>query len=46
MQLTVDSEQLPVGWKVKKLDELCEIARGGSPRPIKQFLTNNSDGVN
>jgi type I restriction enzyme S subunit len=46
MQLTVDSGQLPVGWKVITLDELCEIARGGSPRPIKQFLTNDLDGVN
>ena len=35
MQLTVDSQQLPVDWKIKTLDELCEIARGGSPRPIK-----------
>ncbi len=24
MQLTVDSGQLPVGWKIKYLDELCE----------------------
>lgn len=46
MQLIVDSEQLPVDWKVKTLDELCEIARGGSPRPIKQFLTNDPDGIN
>ena len=35
-----------VGWKTKTLDELCKIARGGSPRPIKQFLTDASDGVN
>lgn len=46
MQLTVDSGQLPENWKVKTLDELCKIARGGSPRPIKQFLTNDPDGVN
>ncbi len=24
MQLTVDSEQLPVGWEIKYLDKLCE----------------------
>jgi len=41
-----DAEELPAGWEVKALDELCEIARGGSPRPIRQFLTDNSDGVN
>ena len=46
MQLIVNSGQLPVGWEIKKLDELCEIARGGSPRPIKQFITNDPDGVN
>ncbi|MFC1734783.1 restriction endonuclease subunit S [Candidatus Hydrogenedentota bacterium] len=33
-------------WEMKTLDELCEIARGGSPRPIKQFLTDAPDGVN
>ena len=25
---------------------VCEIARGGSPRPIKQFLTDSIDGIN
>lgn len=44
--MTVDSGQLPVNWKIKTLDELCDIARGGSPRPINQFLTNEPDGVN
>ena len=38
--------ELPKGWAWTKLGELCEIARGGSPRPIKQFLTNDPDGVN
>ncbi|WP_341325847.1 restriction endonuclease subunit S [Methylotuvimicrobium sp. KM2] len=33
-------------WEVKKLDELCDIARGGSPRPIKEFLTDEPEGVN
>jgi len=33
-------------WPVKTLDELCNIARGGSPRPIKEFLTDAPDGVN
>ncbi len=34
------------GWPERRLGEVCEIARGGSPRPIKAFLTNASDGVN
>jgi len=42
----MDNFQLPEGWMIKTLDEVCEIARGGSPRPIKQFLTEAEDGVN
>lgn len=34
------------GWVKKKLGEICVIERGGSPRPIKDFITNNSDGLN
>lgn len=38
---------LDVGdWPQRRLGEVCEIARGGSPRPIKAFLTDASDGVN
>ena len=33
-------------WEMVKLGDVCEIARGGSPRPIDKFITNNSDGVN
>jgi type I restriction enzyme S subunit len=29
-----------------KLGEICEMGRGGSPRPIKSFLTTASNGVN
>ncbi|MCX7749203.1 MAG: restriction endonuclease subunit S [Clostridia bacterium] len=28
----------PMGWEVKQLGELCNISRGGSPRPIEQYL--------
>jgi len=34
------------GWEVKKLGEICEIERGGSPRPIDSFLTDAPDGIN
>lgn len=34
------------GWEHKPLGSICSIARGGSPRPIQQFLTDASDGVN
>ena len=26
--------ELPKGWEVRKLGELCEVVRGGSPRPM------------
>jgi type I restriction enzyme S subunit len=37
---------LPENWTISTLGECCFIARGGSPRPIKAFLTNAEDGVN
>jgi len=33
-------------WEVKKLGEVCIIERGGSPRPISAFITNEDNGVN
>lgn len=33
-------------WKWIRLGLICTIARGGSPRPIKEYLTKESDGVN
>ena len=33
-------------WEIKKLGEVLSIERGGSPRPIKKYLTNSSDGIN
>lgn len=36
----------PKGWPKKSLSELFSIARGGSPRPIDDFITDAEDGVN
>jgi type I restriction enzyme S subunit len=33
-------------WVQIRLGDACSIARGGSPRPIKDFLTSEPDGVN
>jgi calcineurin-like phosphoesterase family protein len=33
-------------WTYKKLGEVCEVERGGSPRPIQQYITDSEDGVN
>ena len=37
---------IPDSWEWVRLGSICEIARGGSPRPIKQYLTDAPDGVN
>ena len=34
------------GWEEKKLGEVCRIERGGSPRPIKAFITDDPNGLN
>jgi type I restriction enzyme S subunit len=34
------------GWKTTTLGEIFEIARGGSPRPIDDYITDDPDGVN
>ena len=33
-------------WEMVELGEVCEIARGGSPRPIQKYITKNKDGIN
>jgi type I restriction enzyme S subunit len=33
-------------WEEKKLGEILNIARGGSPRPIKSYITDASNGIN
>ena len=33
-------------WTTRSLGELFDIARGGSPRPISDFLSNAPDAVN
>ena len=38
--------EVPEGWEWERLGNISTIARGGSPRPIKAFLTNDAKGVN
>ncbi|WP_312394344.1 restriction endonuclease subunit S [Chryseobacterium sp.] len=38
--------EIPENWTWCRLGEFNNIARGGSPRPIKDFLTESEDGVN
>ena len=37
---------MKTGWQAKTLGETCQIARGGSPRPIQEFITDDPNGVN
>ena len=38
--------EIPESWEWVKLGNICTIARGGSPRPIKDYLTQDEDGIN
>ena len=33
-------------WPMIELGKICEIVRGGSPRPIKNYITKNGNGIN
>lgn len=37
---------MTANWPIRRLGDLFEIARGGSPRPIEKFLTNDPAGLN
>lgn len=37
---------IPNTWEWVRLNYLASVARGGSPRPIKDFITESSEGVN
>lgn len=37
---------LPRGWEWVRFGNIAVIERGGSPRPIKAFLTNDPNGLN
>ena len=38
--------EIPESWCWCRLGDVAFIARGGSPRPINEYLTNDSDGYN
>lgn len=38
--------QIPMEWDVIKLGGRCQIYRGGSPRPIQDYLTTSDTGIN
>ena len=38
--------ELPEGWRWDRLGNISNIARGGSPRPIESYITDDENGVN
>ena len=38
--------EIPESWAWEKFGNICNIARGGSPRPIEAYLTNAKNGIN
>lgn len=40
------TEEAKSHWPIVKIGDVCEIARGASPRPIQDFMTDSPDGVN
>lgn len=34
-------DELPEGWRVGKIGDIVEIKRGGSPRPIQDYISNS-----
>lgn len=45
-EITDGQFDIPENWVWCKLNDLAAIARGGSPRPIKDFITDDSTGLN
>ncbi len=41
-----EEKKLPEHWQTKKLGEVFTIERGGSPRPIEEFITEDENGIN
>jgi type I restriction enzyme S subunit len=35
-----------IGWQDRKLDQVCIVERGSSPRPIQDYFTTEINGVN
>ncbi len=45
MKLQSSENNIPKNWQVKKLGEIFTIERGGSPRPIEEYITNNENSI-
>ena len=43
---TVNKKRITSSWEQRKFSELVQIERGGSPRPIDDFITDAPNGLN
>lgn len=51
MEVRQDYRQTEVGivpkdWQISRFGDLCSVLRGGSPRPIQNYITDGPDGIN
>ncbi len=35
-----------MAWEYRRIGDVCTVERGGSPRPIDQYITDEQDGIN
>ena len=42
----INKKQITSSWEQRKFSELVQIERGGSPRPIDDFITDAPNGLN
>ena len=42
----IEEKALPEGWREMRLGDFCQVRRGGSPRPIQDYITTSEEGIN
>lgn len=45
VEINGEVKEIPINWEVKKFEDFSSICRGGSPRPIQNFLTDKKEGT-
>lgn len=46
MEINQSQKNNSENWQLRKLDSMFTVRRGGSPRPIENYITNREDGLN
>ncbi|EGP4887954.1 MULTISPECIES: restriction endonuclease subunit S [Enterococcus] len=41
-----EMDAIPINWKINSLGKVMDVFRGGSPRPIQEYITTSKNGVN